>query len=89
MLPVPGFRSDYASINQLNSYLSIELLFQDEKVLQFCNDIIITNSLSLKKFRESSKVDFSTNTWNFIADDFSEFNFLIEKIEDIISVNNP
>lgn len=88
-LPVPKERDAYAATNISNSYLSIELLFSDELIKEFCTDLPIQGNASLLKFCDKHKSKFSKLVENFPKEAFVNFeplfksaSFLIAKLRE-------
>ncbi len=84
-LPVPDFRKNLAGINISDPKLSIELLFPDSIVADYCNQRIGVGGHKYPVFDDRKKVQFSNNSQNLNASDFEEFRKIFDKIEFFIS----
>lgn len=84
LLPIPNFRTEYAS-KELGdkSELSIELLFNDDKIKRFTHNRKCLGGGCIKEFNRKQKVEFSQLTKNFSKDDFEEFGKIFQMIDDI------
>lgn len=86
LLPVPEFRSEYANLDYPISYLSIELLFADQYVSEYCKKEAAAGGVELFKFRDKNKTKFATQIVpNLEKEAFSEFSKLFEIICEIVS----
>ncbi len=95
VLPIPDFRKEYASVDVWgNSLLSIELLFEDSKILglnkwkdyKYVEEMVLpwTHRTKLYKFTKK-KIDFAKSTNTFTKADFKSFKPIFELIEKIIN----
>ena len=84
LLPIPSFRAEYAS-KELGekSELSIELLFNDDKIKKFTHNQKCLGGGFIKEFNRKQKVEFSQLTKDFSKDDFEEFGKIFKMIDDI------
>lgn len=83
-LPVPSFRATYAGLNISNSYLSIELLFSDEIVAEFCKEEAVAGGALIKKFKDAKKTQFSQKASDFPEEEFDQFKPLFERLIELL-----
>ena len=86
-LPVPQFRKDYASYDMSNPYLTIELLFEDELIQDFCKKTIVFGGSTALKFKDSKKMHFTRNVSQFDKDKFQHFKPLFSRLINICNNN--
>lgn len=88
LLPVPRSRKKYASKDfGKHSCLTIELLFKDELIEQFCEKKKVVGGGTLLKFIEEKKVQFAESTAGFTAESFNNFKPLFQAIGDAVSAS--
>lgn len=88
LLPVPSYRTDYASRTLgSESALSIELLFKDRLLSQYTNTKRCLGGGSIKEMKNNKKTEFANRSNNFNARDFEEFNKIFQIILDIEAGN--
>ena len=81
LLPVPDFRSKYASETfGKKSCLSIELLFEDNVVGKFCDEIETPGGGKILKIRKDKKDDFANSAENYEATSFKAIEPIFSKI---------
>ncbi len=83
LLPVPNFRNDYANEQYgKNSLLSLELLFQDEKLTGYVEGKQLPGGGSVLRMNDRKKADFANKTNLFNKDDFLYFEPIFGMIVD-------
>lgn len=89
LIPVPDFRSDMADSTDLKerSLLEIELLFRDEKILNYCDRKKVAGGGEVLVFKSKNKKDFWKDTVGFKKNDFDAFAKLFELAEKLLDVN--
>ncbi|MDR2869182.1 MAG: hypothetical protein LBV04_01910 [Deferribacteraceae bacterium] len=83
-IPVPENRKSYAGENITGSQLSIELLFSDEMIEKYCENIPMAGGGSLLKFQDKHKPKFAKNIIALKNDDFCNFKELFSNIQAIL-----
>jgi ABC-type Mn2+/Zn2+ transport system ATPase subunit len=83
LLPVPQFRSDYASLTlKGKSILSIEFLFPDEVLpSEMLDNVALPMGRSYPVFKDSKKSEFASMVGGLGQDSFASFEPLIQLIE--------
>ena len=87
LLPVPDNRKRYASLDVPHSYLAIELLFNDERLGGYTEDVLVAGGGTLQKFKNEKKKDFAGIVRGFDVSDFENFRLLFERIKGIMDGN--
>jgi ABC-type iron transport system FetAB ATPase subunit len=80
LLPVPPHRENYASLDFSTSHLSIELLFRDEVVGQYCSAEAGAGGVEFLKFKDSKKSDFANSCADLDVSAFTEFEAVFIKV---------
>lgn len=87
-IPIPELRKNYAGANIKNSYLSIELLFNDEIVKDYCTEQKVSGGNILLTFKDDKKQHFAENIVPTLdAKEFENFKPLFETINNILNNN--
>lgn len=86
-LPVPEFRKNYARYDIANSYLSIELLFEDNVIGDFCDEQAVAGGASLLKFKDKKKEAFAEKVASFDAYQFSSFVPLFNRLNELCNTS--
>lgn len=85
LLPVPAHRKEYANKNYGRmSALSIELLFEDDKLTSFVEEKDVLGGGKILKMKDAKKVAFANSTKQFSKKDFSCFSSIFAVIDSII-----
>lgn len=87
-LPVPEFRENYAGYDIANSYLSIELLFVDDLIKEFCDSQIVAGGASLLRFKDRKKEAFSQKVSSFESKEFQNFKPLFTRLKELCRVDD-
>lgn len=82
-LPVPEFRKDYAGYDIANSYLSIELLFADGLIEEFCEFQTVAGGARLLRFKDKKKEAFAQKVASFDAIAFQSFRPLFDRLSEL------
>lgn len=90
LLPVPDTRKKYASESYgKKSALSIELLFQDDKLTDCCKKEETVGGSELLIVKDEKKVSFAKSSKDFLKDDFLSFEKIFALIESIMKEEVP
>lgn len=84
-LPVPNFRKEYAASDIRSSYLSIELLFEDDIVEPFCKREKVAGGASMLRVRDSKKIKFVDTIKGLDSSRFSGIGLLFDRLFDVHS----
>ena len=82
-LPVPSFRADYAGPEIKNSYLSIELLFEDKFIEKYCDTAKVAGGTELKRFKDKKKTEFSNEVKTLEDNAFAAFKPLFDTLTEL------
>lgn len=87
ILPIPEYRKKYAGLDIKGSKLSIELLFQNDIITPFCEEINCLGDLKLLKFKDKNKIKFAREIQlNNNPETFASFKPIFDAIGEIITL---